>query len=143
MVDGRPQHAGRVVQIAIRLNVDRQAAVLLVRERGAHGGWRPVADAVRAVSADELMMLPEVPQPRRPKALEYVARNERPVLPLDLAPDFRRQPGCGDGARVPAPCRFTQGLVVTAPGVPGEARSALVEDSPAIRRNETLARVDE
>ena len=40
-----PQHAGRVHQVAVVLDVDRQPAVLLVGERRAHRRRRAVADA--------------------------------------------------------------------------------------------------
>ena len=54
---GGPQHAGRVVQIAVALDVDGQPAVLAIGERRAHGGRRAVADAVGAVPADVLIVL--------------------------------------------------------------------------------------
>ena len=57
VVRGGPQHAGRVVQIAVALNVDGQPAVLAVGERGADRGGRAVADAVRAMPADVLIVL--------------------------------------------------------------------------------------
>ena len=41
----RPQHAGRVEQVAVALDVHRQPAVLLVGQRAAHGRRRAVADA--------------------------------------------------------------------------------------------------
>ena len=38
---GGPQDSGRVVQIAVALNVDGQAAVFLVRQRRTDGSGRP------------------------------------------------------------------------------------------------------
>ena len=54
---GGPQHAGRVVEIAVGLDVDGQAAVLAVRQRRAHRGRRAIADAGGALRADVLVML--------------------------------------------------------------------------------------
>ena len=45
-----PQHAGSVVQIAVVLDVDGQAAVFLVGQRRAHRRRSAVADAVAALS---------------------------------------------------------------------------------------------
>ena len=42
----RPQHAGRVHEVAIRLEADRDAAEVAVGERRADGGGRRIADAV-------------------------------------------------------------------------------------------------
>ncbi len=64
----RPQHARRVVQVAVALNIHRQAAMLAIRQRRAHRRRRAVADAVSAVSAEVLIVLLEIPHPQRPTA---------------------------------------------------------------------------
>ena len=61
MVRSRPQHTGRVIQVAIVLNVDGQAAIFLVRECSADGSRRAVADAVRSLCSDKLVVLREIP----------------------------------------------------------------------------------
>ena len=58
-----PEHSGRVVQIAVALDVDGQAAMFAIGERRAHGGRCSVADARAALRADELIMFREIPQP--------------------------------------------------------------------------------
>ena len=68
----RPQHAGRVVEVAIALNVHRQAAMLAIRQRRAHRRRCSVADAISAVFTQVLIMLLEVPQPQRPTAEERI-----------------------------------------------------------------------
>ena len=61
---GGPQDTGCIVQIAVALNVDAQAAVLPVGERRADRGRSAVADAVRSLPADVLVVLIEIPQPQ-------------------------------------------------------------------------------
>ena len=103
MMRGRPENAGGVVQIAVALDVDADAAVLLVGQRRAHRGRSAVADAISAVAADELIMLVEVPQAARPVGDEGDIGHQRPVFGLDLVPQFGGHAGGGDGAGVPAP----------------------------------------
>src|SRR6266436_6046804 len=66
----------RLLCIAVGLNVDRQAAVFAVGERGAHRGRRAVAHGSRSLPADVLMMFVEVPQPAGPAADESLPGNE-------------------------------------------------------------------
>jgi len=47
---GGPENSRRVHQIAVALDVHRQAAVLAVRESRANRGWRAIADAVNRPS---------------------------------------------------------------------------------------------
>src|SRR5882762_4702883 len=63
---GGPQNARSVVEVAVALNVDADATVFLVGERGAHGRRSAVTDAVCALTADEVIRLVEVPQAQRP-----------------------------------------------------------------------------
>ncbi len=98
----RPQHARRIHQVAVGLDVDRDAAEVAVGERGAHRGRRAVADAEAAGAADPVMVLGERPQAVLPVA--HVARlgNDRPVEALDRVVGFHHQARGADRARVPA-----------------------------------------
>src|ERR1700682_4295421 len=60
VMGGSPQNGGSVIEIAIALDVDRQAAVLLVGQRRAHGGRSIVADAAGTLTADVLVRAVEI-----------------------------------------------------------------------------------
>ena len=108
-----PQHSGRVVQIAVALNAHAQTAMLAVGQCRAHRCRRLVADARSALRADVVVMLAEVPQARGPGTDEAVVRNQRPIVVLDLRPQFRREPRRADGAGVPGQRRqFTIAFAV-------------------------------
>ena len=59
-----PQNSGGIHQIAVILDIHREAAVFPVGERRAHRGGRAVTDAVAAGAADVLIVLVEIPQAR-------------------------------------------------------------------------------
>ena len=127
MMRGGPQHAGRVVQIAVGLDVDGQAAMLAIRQRRAHRGRCAVAHAARALPADVLIMLVELPQAVRPIADEALPGNQRPVFVLDQRPQLGGQARQADGAGIPAVLRLLDLLV---PGLLvrlGQLRAALLE----------------
>ena len=98
---GGPQHAGRVQQVAVALDVHRQPPVLPVGQRAADRRRRAVADAGAARAAEVLVVLVEVPQPERPAAAVAALGHERPVLVPDLRPELRGQPRGADRRRVP------------------------------------------
>src|SRR5439155_14745309 len=100
---------------AVALDVDRQPAVPLVRERGPHRRARAVAHPARALSADVLVVLVEVPEAVGPLADEPLPRHERPVLALDLRPQLGGQARDANGTGVPA---VRGGLPVLGAGPP-------------------------
>src|SRR5579863_3834806 len=78
MVRGSPKNSRRIIEIAIGLDAHRQSAMFAIRQSSAHGSRRAVAHTARALAADVLIMLVELPQPVRPVADETLPRNERP-----------------------------------------------------------------
>ena len=138
-----PQDAGRVHQIAVGLDADDEASVLLVRERRADGRRSAVADACAARRADVLIRLVERPQPHRPPAHEVDRRHERPVAVLDLRPQLGRQPRGADRARVPGIRGFGARALEQALPRLGQLAAALLECSLPVRRDAALHRLDE
>src|SRR2546422_10619150 len=124
-----PKHAGSEVEAAMELIVDRDRPVFFVGKRGAHSGRRTVADPIGSVPADELIMFLEIPEPRRPPALEDNFGYQRPVFILDLVPDFGRHARCGDRAGVPTPRRFLESPFLQALRRFDGPGAALVDDS--------------
>ena len=57
MVGSGPQHSGSVVQIAVALDVDGQAAMFFVGQSCAYRGWRLIADAGAALRSDIVVWL--------------------------------------------------------------------------------------
>ena len=53
---GGPEDARRIIEVAVRLDVDGQAPVLAIGERGTHGSRRAVAHAARALPADGVLV---------------------------------------------------------------------------------------
>ena len=96
-----PQHSGRVVQIAVALNIDGQASMLFVGESRAYRGGRLIADTCAALRSDVMVGLAEVPQARGPGTDEAVVRYQRPIFILDLRPDLGGEACGGDRAGVP------------------------------------------
>ena len=82
----RPQHAGRVVHIAIGLNVDGQPSIFPVCKRSTHGSRRVVADAAATLASDVVVVLIHVPQAAWPTANETLPSDERPIFILDQRP---------------------------------------------------------
>src|SRR5438132_1435294 len=97
-----PEDARRVIQIAVGLDVDREPSVRAVRERGADGRRRAVAHRTRALAADVLIVLVELPQTPRPAADEALPRHQRPILIVNLGPELAAQAREADRARVPS-----------------------------------------
>src|SRR5579863_7128795 len=91
MMRGSPEHSGRVHQIAVALDVDREAAVFAIGERRADSCGRAVADAVAALRSRIVIMLIHIPQPLRPIADKHGGGNERPVAIFNLVPYFGAQ----------------------------------------------------
>src|SRR5262249_14484169 len=116
--------------------------VLPVGQCGAYGRWGTVTDAVGAMSADEMVVLVEIPQAERPLAHKGYIGNQRPVFVAELVPDLSRQarsahrsgvpPGRG-GVEIPVAVACPLG------GVPG---SALLDGALAIGRDQLPARFD-
>src|SRR5205823_10230576 len=106
-------------------------AMLLVRERAAHRRRRAVADAAAARVPEPLVRLVEIPEPPRPAAevARVVARDERPVFVLDLAPQLRGEPRGADGRGVPRVTRVDARGVGRAAARIGELARALLEDA--------------
>ena len=98
-----PEDARRVHHVAIGLDGDREAPVLLVGERGADRGRRAVADAAAARVTEPLIPLVEIPEPPRPVRLvvAVIARDERPVVVPDLRPHFGAESRNAHRARIP------------------------------------------
>src|ERR1700730_9280878 len=67
---GGPEDAGRVHQIAVTLDIYREAAVFAIGERGADGGGRTVANSVAALRADVVIVLIHIPQALGPAVLK-------------------------------------------------------------------------
>jgi hypothetical protein len=61
-----PQHAGRIHEITVALDRQRQASVLFVGERGAGCRGGAVTDAISAGWTRVVIVLGHVPQPLRP-----------------------------------------------------------------------------
>ena len=135
---------GRVHQVAVGLDRHRQPAVPAVRERAADRRRRAVADAAAAGMAEPLIRLVEVPQPARPAAaVAVVARDERPVLVLDLRPELGAQPRRADRARIPGVAgRHARALCRRAARL-GQLRAALLEHAPPIAGRQALDRLDQ
>src|SRR5262249_36009524 len=96
------ERAGIEHQVAVRLDVDNNAAFALMGERHAKrnadlggGAELNAGMAIRAVEVPQLADL----------LLEIIGR-EHPVLVLDHLPDLKREPGEGDGRRIPVPARL-------------------------------------
>src|ERR1700737_5092130 len=124
MMRRRPERAWGIHGVAVVLDVDAKALVrCAMRERGAHRCRQTVADASSPGSTDELMMLVEGPQTMRPVGEAGIAGHERPVFVLDLLPNFGRETGRADRARIP---RIGCGLRGHALGRPRPAFLGLV-----------------
>ena len=97
-----PQHAGRIHQVAIRLEAHRKAPEVAVGERRAYRGRCAVTDAVTAGAAEPVIMLFHRPQSRRPEKTGAVRPHQRPVKALDLREGFHHQARRANGAGIPA-----------------------------------------
>src|SRR4029077_15901286 len=97
----RPKDAWRIHQIAVTLDIHREAAVFTIGERRADCGGRAVADAVASLCANVLVVPIEIPQALGPAVLKNGRGNKRPIAALDLVPDFSAQARRADGAGVP------------------------------------------
>ena len=111
-----------------------------VRERGAHGGGRVIADAFAAGAADVLVVLREIPQPQRPV---HPAGDKRPVFVFDLRPQFHRQACCADRARVPSVRRVGFRLLVGLAVGRGDLRTSRLERASPIGGRLALHFLDE
>jgi hypothetical protein len=77
LVMGRgPQNTRGVVQIAVGLNVDGQAAVLAICKSCADRRRSVVADTAGTLAADVVIVLVHVPQTARPPTDETLPSNE-------------------------------------------------------------------
>ena len=92
---------GAIHEVAVALQVDDEAAVIAMGERGADGRAHAVALPRAAGIADVLIGLVEVPDAMRPVAETHVAGDERPVEILDHRPQFGGEPRGGNRAGVP------------------------------------------
>ena len=107
---GRPQDARRIHQIAVGIDRDGDAAMLLVGDRGARRRRRAIADAGAAGDAGVVIMLAHVPQPLRPAADEIAGgRGQRPILVADRLEHLGAEPAGRDRARVPGEQRVLAG----------------------------------
>ncbi len=136
-----PEHAGRVEHVAVALDVHRQAPVLLVGERAAHRGRRPVADARAARVAQVLIVLLEVPEPEGPAAAVAALGDERPVLVADDGPELGGHPPGADGRGVPRVGRLVARRLTGAPVRLLEAGAALLERAAPIVGRQPLDRL--
>src|SRR5262249_58194227 len=90
----RPENARRIVQIPVGLDVDGETSIFPVCERGSNGCGSAVSNAIGSVAANELMVFRKVPKPSWPETLKHDVGHQRPVLALNLVPDFGRQASC-------------------------------------------------
>jgi len=82
MVRCGPENARGIHQIAIALNVDREAAIFAVGERGADSGGSAVPDSCTTLTADILIMFVKRPETLRPASDKGGGGDERPILVL-------------------------------------------------------------
>ena len=66
MIRSGPQAPGAHHQVAVLLDVDRDPAVLFIRDGGSNRSRRAIADAVSTGTTDELVMPVKIPQFQRP-----------------------------------------------------------------------------
>ena len=99
VVRGGPERAGRVHEVAVGLDGDREDAPVLVGERRSQRDRQAAADAGPAGAAQHLILLGDGPQAARPA--DAVAHDERPLLVLDGVPHLGGEPPRADRARVP------------------------------------------
>src|SRR6267142_4371618 len=140
---GSPQHTRREVEIAISLDIDGEPAVLLVGQGSANGCWRVVADTARALAADVLVVLIEVPELVGPTTNEALPADERPVFILDQRPQLSCETGKTDGAGIPTEAcvffRLIPGALIRLCNFGG----AILEESTAVCVDQFLALFDE
>src|SRR5437867_830111 len=123
---GRPQHARRVVEIAIGLHVDDDAPAASGGESRANRGGSTIAHAARALAAEVAVGLVVVPQLRVVAAGKTARRRQTPVFVHDERPQLRVNPSGADRTAVPpaslALDRLRNGLdarMLVRLGVPG------------------------
>ena len=83
-----PQRAGLHHEVAVAIDIDRIAALIAGRDRGADRGRVLVADAGGARAAVEMIGLIEVPQALRPRAHLTGRADERERVVLDQVVQF-------------------------------------------------------
>src|SRR5437773_12500175 len=98
---GLRQGPGRDHRVAVALNRDPNAPMLLFSGRGARRCRRGVADAGAARATIPPIGLVEVPEPVGPGYSDTVT-DQRPVFSLDLSVKLRAHARRRDRARVPA-----------------------------------------
>src|SRR6188508_2772702 len=104
-----PHHAWRVHEVAVTLDVDREAAEIAVGESGTDRRRDAITDAIAAGVPQPMVVLLHRPEPMRPIADVAGLSDQRPVEILDLAPDFHRQSSCADRTCVPGERRRLAG----------------------------------
>src|SRR5438552_5356128 len=143
MMDSRPQDTRGIIKIAVGLDVEGQTAVFTIRQSGSDSCRRAVSDTVGSVPADELIVFREIPQPRRPPALEDNIGDQGPIVVLDHIPQLGRHPCGRNRARVPAPGSLLQVLFMNPLRYLCVPRGALLENSFAVRSYQAFARFNE
>src|SRR5215471_16400461 len=99
--------------------------------------------ASAAPTADELVVLVEIPEAQRPPADERGVREERPVFFLDDVVQLRRETGRRDRTGVPSRCCEIEIALAHSFVFRGKFASTLFGDTLAVGRHEPLAGLDE
>src|SRR2546426_2807853 len=110
MMDGRPKHTGRVVEITIALDIDHDAIAALCSKRSADGCGSAVAHAARALAAQVTVRLIMIPELDVMTSGKTARRRQAPVFVLDQWPEFAINTGSRDRAGVPSVSLDLHGL---------------------------------
>src|SRR5262249_14591022 len=102
MMHGSPKHAGRVIEIAVGLNIDDDASATLRRESSADGSRSAVAHAACALATEISVRFVVIPQSVVMTARETTRRREAPVFVHDQRPEFGIDASCADWAAIPS-----------------------------------------
>src|SRR5438105_1817940 len=86
VMDGRPKHTGRVVEITITLDIDHDAIAALCRQRSADGCGSAIAHAARPLTAEIAVRLIVIPKLDMMTTGKTARRCEAPVFVLDQWP---------------------------------------------------------
>ncbi len=102
MVRRRPQHPGRIHEIAVGLQVEREPPVRPVRQRSSDRRGEVVAEPEAAGMTDVMVMLLHRPHARGPARHLAVGADHRPVEFLDHRPNLGGEPRGADRGSVPS-----------------------------------------
>jgi hypothetical protein len=135
VVRGGPQDGRRIVEVAIGLDVNREAAMLSVGKSGTYGRRRAIPHATPALPADVVVDLIHLPQSVGPVADKALGRDQRPVFVLYESPQLHRDTGKADGAGIPTEAGQFDGLFANQVVGFNMFGAACLESAFAVRRD--------